>query len=72
MGNHVNLDVTTKITDPCRKEEFVNKAQMFIDGTPLYQVSASSGIDKGASWRRGMEYSGSTAPACRVYTILSE
>ena len=44
LGNHVNLDVTTKITDPAIKT-FVNKAQMFIDGTPLYQVSASTNID---------------------------
>ena len=67
LGNHVNLDVTTKITDPSVKE-FVNKAQMFIDGTPLYQVSASTGIDKGFL-EKGMEYSGSTAPSA-VYTIL--
>ena len=67
LGNHVNLDVTTKITDPAIKT-FVNKAQMFIDGTPLYQVLASTNIDS-SFLEKGMEYSGSTAPYA-VYTIL--
>ena len=67
LGNHINLDVTTKITDPAVKT-FVNKAQMFIDGTSLYQVSASTNMNNGFL-EKGMEYSGSTAPYA-VYTIL--
>ena len=46
MDKHVNLNVTTKITSPTIKD-FVNKAQMFIDDTALYQVSAKTSINKG-------------------------
>lgn len=67
MDKHVNLNVTTKITSPTIKD-FVNKAQMFIDDTALYQVSAKTSINKGFL-EKGMEYSGSTAPSA-VYTIL--